>query len=40
MAIKNIFESLKDVIPNIDNLSVDDLKKELADYDDLLLWTF
>lgn len=37
MAIKNIFESLKEFIPTIDNLSVDDLKAEMASNSELLL---
>ena len=37
MAIKNIFAETTELKKGIDNLSVDDLKKEMADNEDLLL---
>lgn len=37
MAIKDIFAETTDLKKNIENLSVDDLKQEMADNEDLLL---
>jgi len=37
MAIKNIFDSLKDITARIDNLTVAQLKTEMAENSDLLL---
>ncbi|MFT5578066.1 MAG: rhodanese-related sulfurtransferase [Paraglaciecola psychrophila] len=37
MAIKNIFDSLKEITANIDNITVDQLKAEMANNSNLLL---
>jgi len=37
MTIKNIFDSLKEITAHIDNLSVEQLKAEMAENSDLLL---